>query len=306
VNRTFSFMLSRFRPARLVAVLCLAASPLVSQADVWGYVDSKGVAHFANERVDERYELFYRGGEKFDTSEGVRAEYPRPVAVPATPHKLLTYFDVSPSFKAVRHHIRDASNTHNIDFELIQALIATESGFDADAVSPKGAVGLMQLMPATAQRYGVTSDKKVPLEKKLTDPRTNIRAGSRYLSDLIRMFPGKLELALAAYNAGEGAVQRAGNKIPNYKETQNYVKTVMQLYTMLKPVNVADPRRATAAVAAPARVRMELQGNAPGSVFRQGAPVGGAVGRGNMIAPLQPGTPVAAAPVQPGFKTETD
>ncbi len=300
MSRPISSLLSRLVPARILALLCMAALPVLAQADVWGYVDGKGVAHFANERVDERYELFYRGGENFDTNNGVRAEYPRPVAVPATPHKLLTYFDVSPSFKAVRHHIRDASNTHNIDFELIQALIATESGFDADAVSPKGAVGLMQLMPATAQRYGVASDRKVPLEKKLTDPRTNIRAGSRYLSDLIKMFPGKLELALAAYNAGEGAVQRAGNRIPNYKETQNYVKTVMQLYTMLKPVNVADPRRA------PSRVRMELQGTAPGSVFRQGAPVGGAVGRGNMIAPLMPATPVAAAPVQPGFKTETD
>ncbi len=292
--------LARALPGRALALACLAAVPLAAQADVWGYVDSKGIAHFANERVDERYELFYRSGEKFDTSEGLRAELPRPVAVPNTANRLLTYFDVSPGFKAVRHHIRDASNTHNIDFELIQALIATESGFDARAVSPKGAVGLMQIMPATAQRYGVTSDRKVPIETKLTDPRTNIRAGSRYLSDLIRMFPGKLELALAAYNAGEGAVQRAGNRIPNYKETQNYVKTVMQLYTMLKPVHVADPRHA------PSRVRMELQGTSPTSIFRQGAPVGGALGRGNMISPLQPATPVATAPVQPGFQTETD
>ncbi len=305
------------RIAGLAALAGLLALPQLAQADVWGYVDAKGIGHFANEKVDERYEIFWRGGENFDTTKvdadkGVRAEYPRPVAVPATQRKLVTYFDLSPSFKAVKHHMREASTANNIDFELLQALIATESGFDSDAVSPKGAVGLMQLMPATAQRYGVASDKKVPLEKKLTDPKTNIRAGSRYLGDLINMFPGKLELALAAYNAGEGAVQRAGNRIPNYKETQNYVKTVMQLYTMLKPTSIADPRRA------PTRVRVEMpgnpaaagimgNGNGNGSAGFGAAPVGGAVGRGNMIAPLQQqATPVAAAPAQPGSKTVLD
>ncbi len=293
----------RWLPALALAAGALLSLPQAARADVWGYIDAKGVAHFANEKLDERYELFYRGGESFNTANGAaspaeaRAELPRPVAVPATARKLITYFDVSPSFKAVRHHIREASAANNIDFELIQALIATESGFDADAVSPKGAVGLMQLMPATAQRYGVSGDSKTPVHKKLVDPRTNIRAGARYLGDLINMFPGQLELALAAYNAGEGAVQRAGNRIPNYKETQNYVKTVMQLYAMLKPTNAADPRRA------PTRVRMELQGGrgaaAGGPVT--GAPAGGAVGRGNMIAPLLPSGPLAAAPLDPGL-----
>ncbi|CAN5477046.1 hypothetical protein BH11PSE7_BH11PSE7_00350 [soil metagenome] len=292
---------------KLLAMLCLAALPYAAHADVWGYVDTKGVAQFANERVDERYELFFRGGEAFDTANGVntreaRAEFARPVAVPGTVGKLMTYFDLSPSFKAVRHHIREASNTNHIDFELLQALIATESGFDADVVSPKGAVGLMQLMPATAQRYGVASDKKTPVEKKLTDPRINIRAGSRYLGDLINMFPGKLELALAAYNAGEGAVLRAGNKIPNYKETQNYVKTVMQLYTMLKPTSTADPR------GAPSRVRMEMTGQpaADGSGGVRSAPVGGAVGRGNMVSPLMAPAPIAAGAVSPDLKIARD
>ncbi|MBC7377516.1 MAG: lytic transglycosylase domain-containing protein [Burkholderiaceae bacterium] len=292
---------------KLLAMLCLAALPFVAQADVWGYVDAKGVAHFANERVDERYELFFRGGEAFDTANGVnsreaRAEFARPVAVPGSVGKLMTYFDLSPSFKAVRHHIREASNTNHIDFELLQALIATESGFDAAVVSPKGAVGLMQLMPATAQRYGVASDKKTPVEKKLTDPRINIRAGSRYLGDLINMFPGKLELALAAYNAGEGAVQRAGNKIPNFKETQNYVKTVMQLYTMLKPTSTADPRRA------PSRVRMEMTGQpaSDGSGGIRSTPLGGAVGRGNMVSPLMAPVPIAAGPVPPELKLARD
>ena len=247
----------------LLAALWLAPA----QADVWGYVDEKGVAHFAAEKVDERYELFFRGGESFDTSAGIAT--PREVAVPSrSATKLLAYFDISPSFRQVKHHLREASREHGVEFELLQALIATESGFDPMAVSPKGAVGLMQIMPATAERYGVTGDTKSPVTKKLFDPRTNVRTGSRYLRDLLRMFPGQLELALAAYNAGEGAVQRAGNRIPNYRETQNYVKTVMQLYTMLKP-----PAVLAAGGRPPARVRMELPAPAP-MAARRNLPIG--------------------------------
>ena len=259
-------------------------------ADVWGFIDDKGVAHFAAERTDERYELFFRGGEAFDTARGLRGsvDTPRPVALPAAPTKLIAFFEVSPSFKAVKHLMRDAAKAQNIDFELLQALIATESGFDASAVSPKGAVGLMQIIPATAQRYGVKSDKTMPVEKKLTDPHTNIKAGSRYLRDLINLFEGKLDLALAAYNAGEGAVQRAGNRIPNYPETQNYVKTVLQIYTSLKPpATVAELRN-------PGRVRMEMP------MRPVGVPVGGALGRANMI------TPLGAAVTLPEFKIERD
>ncbi|MEZ0306795.1 MAG: lytic transglycosylase domain-containing protein [Ramlibacter sp.] len=243
-----------------VAALAFAFAP-AAHADVWGYVDAKGVAHFAAEKQDERYELFFRGGESFDTAAGVGT--PRAVAVPTAGPKLIAFFEVSPSYKQVKHHLREASREHDVDYELLQALIATESGFDADAVSPKGAVGLMQVMPATAQRYGVSADKKATVGKKLEDPRTNIKAGTRYLRYLLDMFPGRLELALAAYNAGEGAVQRAGNKIPNYRETQNYVRTVMQLYTTLKPPSMMGNGRS------PNRVRMEL-------------PAGGATGRGNL------------------------
>ncbi|ROZ64137.1 lytic transglycosylase domain-containing protein [Ramlibacter sp. WS9] len=262
------------------AALALLLAP-AAQAEVWGYVDAKGVAHFSTEKVDERYELFFRGGESFDTARGTareRHETARAVAVPTAPRKLIAFFEISPSYKQVKHHLREASKHHDIDYELLQALIATESGFDALAVSPKGAVGLMQIMPATAERYGVTGDAKTPVGKKLSDPRTNVKTGSRYLRYLLDLFPGRLDLALAAYNAGEGAVQRAGNKIPNYPETQNYVKTVMQLYAMLKPPSVLGVGRA------PSRVRMEL-------------PVGGAAGRGNMPggAPAPLAQPLAAA-----------
>lgn len=257
------------KPRRALAALALVAAATwlaPARAEVWGYVDDKGVAHFAAEKVDERYELFFRGGESFDTEQGVRT--PRAVAVPTkSASKLLAYFDIAPRYKQVKHHLREASSEHGIDVELLQALIATESGFDPAAVSPKGAVGLMQIMPATAQRYGVSDDRKGPVAQKLTDPRTNIRTGTRYLRDLIRMFPGQLELALAAYNAGEGAVQRAGNRIANYRETQNYVKTVMQLYGMLKP-----PSMTAAGGRAPRRVQMELP--APVAAARRNMPAG--------------------------------
>ena len=277
----------------LMTAAALLLTGTSAHADVWGYVDGQGVAHFSAERLDERYQLFFRGGESFDTSRGGRAS---PGAdgggMPGAPPKLLAFFDVSPNYKAVKHLLREASVAHDIDYELLQALIATESGFNTHAVSPKGAVGLMQLMPPTAQRYGVRADKNSPIEKKLTDPKTNIRAGSRYLRYLIDLFPGQLELAVAAYNAGEGAVQRYGNKIPNYPETKNYVKTVMQLYSHLKPPSMIGEARRSG------RVRMEMMG---GSKLPSSLPAGGATGRGNQLPTL-----VVQSPVAPEFRVERD
>ena len=85
-------------------------------ADVWGYVDTQGVAHFASERVDERYELFYQGDESFDTTQGVKAASAAPA--PTAPPKLLAFFDISPSYKLVKHHLREASIQLSIDYEL--------------------------------------------------------------------------------------------------------------------------------------------------------------------------------------------
>ncbi len=253
-------------------VLCGALLFLqqAAHADIWGYIDDQGVARFAAERLDARYELFSRSADA--TAPGGL----RPVAVPTVPPKLIAFFEVSPNYKQVKHLLREAARQHGIDYELLQALIAAESGFDARAVSPKGAVGLMQIMPATAQRYGVAGDARTPVEQKLADPRTNIRVGARYLRDLLTLFPGQPELALAAYNAGEGAVQRAGNRIPPYRETQNYVRTVLQLYAVLKPPTLRP---------APGRPALNL--------------AGGAAGRGNM-----PALQVAAMP-NPSL-TETD
>jgi soluble lytic murein transglycosylase-like protein len=216
--------------------LLLVACASLAQADMWIYKDARGVTHMASSQLDARYQRMFKS---------VPPPEPREVAESATaltvPHnpiasaKIVSKFDNNPKFLAVKDHMRSAAEAHQVDFALLQAVIAAESGFDPQAISPKGAVGLMQLMPATAQRYGVTSDRTGTVVTKLTDPKTNINAGTRYLKDLIAMFPGQPELAVAAYNAGEGAVQKAGNKVPNYKETQNYVRTVMQLYNRLNP-----------------------------------------------------------------------
>ena len=206
---------------------------LPAAADVWGYIDASGVAHFANDKLDDRYELFFKGGESFSTEKldkpattqvGKSGDYPVPAGGAHAPTKLLAFFDVSPNYKAVKHLLKDAAAAHGIDYELLQALIATESGFDTFAVSPKGAVGLMQLMPPTAERYGVKAEQKIPIEKKLTDPKTNIKAGASYLRDLINMFPGQLELAVAASTRARARCSAPATKYP----------TTLKLKTTLK------------------------------------------------------------------------
>jgi soluble lytic murein transglycosylase-like protein len=118
--------------------------------------------------------------------------------------------------------IRQAAARHRLDVDLLMAVIRQESGFNPAAVSRAGARGVMQLMPATARRYGVT---------RIHDAGQNIAGGTAYLRDLLDRF-GRIDLALAAYNAGEGAVERYGNRIPPYAETINYVSSVMADYRL--------------------------------------------------------------------------
>ena len=118
--------------------------------------------------------------------------------------------------------IRTYGAQYEVDPYLIYCLMSQESSFITAATSPKGAQGLMQLMPGTAARYGVTNPYDVA---------QNIKGGTRYLKDLLKMFNGRVDLALAGYNAGEGAVMKYGNKIPPYDETRNYVKLILKRYT---------------------------------------------------------------------------
>lgn len=265
--------------------LSLLFMSATAHCEIWTFVDERGVTRFAAEQVDPRYALFFLG------AEAPSGRAPEPSAAPAGLRDpaglsrpavsrawLLGFLDRSPLYRSVRQPIAQAAVNHGLELELLQALIAAESGFDALAVSPKGAVGLMQVMPATAARFGVANDGRTPVEKKLADPALNLSTGSRYLRHLMGLFPGQLELVLAAYNAGEGAVQRAGNVVPNYPETQNYVKTVLQLYRLLKPADTLHVAQSGAGAAAepPSRVPPLL------NEVR-----GGAFGRANMIAPFE-------------------
>lgn len=131
------------------------------------------------------------------------------------------------------HPIDSIARRHGMDPLLVRAVIRVESNFDPRAVSPKGAAGLMQLMPETAMRYGV--DNRF-------DPLQNIDGGVRYLRDLMAMFDGNLSLALAAYNAGEGAVLKYGRRIPPYPESQQYVVRVRSFYNQLRRADPAMSR----------------------------------------------------------------
>ena len=135
--------------------------------------------------------------------------------------------DGSPSYIAYSKRVEDflpiieeSCARQGVDADLVKAVIQVESNYNHLAVSRKGAMGLMQLMPGTASRYGVS---------KAFDPKQNVDGGVRYLKDLLELFGSDLQLTLAAYNAGEGAVQRV-NGVPNYTETQNYVRKVLALY----------------------------------------------------------------------------
>lgn len=205
--------------ASLALLLCLAATG--SRADIYGFVDGDGVSHFATEQVDARYQLLVRGNKFGVMNLGVAGSGKQPQVSRLTEH---------PNLKTYEPLLRAASSEFAVDLALLKAVAAAESGFDPDAVSPKGAVGLMQVMPATAERYGLAGDGKRSLETKLRDPQTNIRVGARYLADLFKLYPRQQHLVLASYNAGEGAVQQYRNAIPPYPETQNYVALVTELH----------------------------------------------------------------------------
>jgi soluble lytic murein transglycosylase-like protein len=173
-------------------------------ATVYTFTDASGVTHFTNVPSDPRYTGMAR-----------------------TPLRVSAYKPVKPSSgyptasDRYASLVEKAAREHSLDQALLRAMIATESGFDPHAVSHKGAVGLMQLMPETARRYGVRDPY---------DPAENIRGGSKYLRDLMRKFNNDLSLTLAAYNAGEDAVIQHGNRIPPYRETLQYVPRVLTLY----------------------------------------------------------------------------
>lgn len=135
-----------------------------------------------------------------------------------------------PNLRKYERLLTRASAESGVELALLKAIVAAESGFDPGAVSPKGALGLMQVLPSTAESHGLRADKRKSVEEKLLEPETNIRLGARYLACLLRVFPEQLHLVIASYNAGEGAVQKYRNNIPPFSETRSYVQRVTQLY----------------------------------------------------------------------------
>ncbi|BAU50046.1 hypothetical protein SVA_3510 [Sulfurifustis variabilis] len=161
-----------------------------------------------------------------DGAQGAVARAATPTSHTRWPHGTGS-FPVALSARGERYRalVEQAAREYTLDSALLHAVIATESAYDPRAVSPKGAVGLMQLMPETARRYGVSD---------AFDPGENVRAGARYLRDLLARFDNDVALSLAAYNAGERAVIDRGYRIPPYKETLRYVPAVLARYREIK------------------------------------------------------------------------
>ncbi len=154
-------------------------------------------------------------------------------------------------------YIVEAAARHGVDPVLIYATMHQESSFKQRALSPKGASGLMQLMPGTARRFGVTN---------IFDPRQNIEGGTRYMRFLLNSFDGDVALALAGYNAGEGAVMKYGRRIPPYRETQEYVRRITRRYAVMRdPQTARNARLATSLQVA----EVQLERSAPLTIYER-------------------------------------
>ncbi|OQW92330.1 MAG: hypothetical protein BWK79_14885 [Beggiatoa sp. IS2] len=186
---------------------------------IYKFLDEEGVLHLTNKPPHKREKILYA------RSYVVESYQPPPLPpAPVVENYPTTSLRKNNDYVAL---IADVALQTGLPAALLHAVIKVESNYNPHALSPKGAKGLMQLMPGTAKRYGVTDR---------ADPTANVYAGASYLRDLFKMFNQDLSLTLAAYNAGENAVKRYGNTIPPYRETQNYVKKVQSLYQQYSPM----------------------------------------------------------------------
>jgi soluble lytic murein transglycosylase-like protein len=185
----------------LVVIGFLALLPGILSAEIYSYVDKDGVLYFSNVPTSPQYRYI---GPEFSGSR--YAAFPK-----GGPDD----YD---------HIIAQASRLYNINFELIKAIIRVESNFDPNAVSPKGALGLMQLMPSNVKLFNVRNP---------FDPRENVMAGTRFFRQLLERYNSDLTLSLAAYNAGPGAVDRH-RTVPPYRETRDYVDKVLRYYGLFR------------------------------------------------------------------------
>lgn len=181
-------------------LMFLAGNSSLARADIYKYTAANGRVYYTDEPSHKKYKLIIRTKPK-NYSAGFK--------------------HLKKNKKKYSPIIQEAATKHGVDPKLIHAVIYAESAYNAKAISSAGAVGLMQLMPATARQYGAHNRK---------DPKQNVFAGTRYLKYLLGLFDGDLALSVAAYNAGENTVKKYKNQIPPYPETQKYVKQVLSLY----------------------------------------------------------------------------
>jgi len=188
-----------------VFILSFLLWPVVSGADIYRYVDGDGVIHYSNTQPDNKFTLYLREG---------------PKAAPRAPASSL------PTENWMTGYVDRVSRANDLPPALVHAIIKAESNGQRKAVSPKGAKGVMQLMPFTSKRMRVIDP---------FDPIENIEGGIRYIKELLVSFEGNLINTVAAYNAGPAAVRKYGG-IPPYQETRLYVRRVMDLYRQYSAV----------------------------------------------------------------------
>lgn len=189
----------------LLTQLSVAAAP--GTDTIYALTDDDGSVSLSNVPTDRHYKALVSDGAP--SAKAAESDAQRPI-------------ERSPAGKA-RYDglVEQTASAVGIESALLHAVISVESGYDPSAHSSAGAAGLMQLMPATAKRYGVVD---------ALDPAQNLRGGAKYLRDLLKEFDSDINLALAAYNAGEGAVAKYGNRIPPFAETTAYVPRVLAYY----------------------------------------------------------------------------
>lgn len=201
---------------RLVLLLSLAIFSCLSKAEIYTAKSDSGVEKWSTQALDTSY-----------TKTSIIENQPIEVAKPLHQNPLKAKAIATRSktsnaaLASIQKAIADTSNKYKVDPELVEALIAIESSFNTNAISPKGARGLMQLMPATAMRYGMKNVQELHI------PTKNIDIGVRHLKDLLELHRGQVSLAIASYNAGQGAVAKHGQRIPQYRETMIYVPAVL-------------------------------------------------------------------------------
>jgi soluble lytic murein transglycosylase-like protein len=207
--------MSAARPLLGLVLVCLLGSPVHATADeMYSYQDQEGVLHFSNAPTDARFRKVHRSpGSLYRKPQAQGRARPIPAGGSGAP--------VPARLAQLREHIRTAAAKYRLPENLLLAVMAVESNYDHRALSEKGAIGLMQLMPATARDMYVDD---------AWDPAQNIDGGARYLRILANQYGGDPVQVLAAYNAGPEAVRRAGGAVPNIPETREYVRKVVELW----------------------------------------------------------------------------